>query len=296
MNSIKKYNDIGMNFSRNLKLAKRFYRKNRLHDALSVLLKLKHHGYEYPEVILLIAKVYDRLFYLTSEADYEVLAVDTYNEIIRYSPSRRYIRKAVKLQKNFFRRLSALNENEYRAQTKAEEFRYNTPQSPKAWYMLGANFPVRKDPYFVINAFSNALKLNDKYISALYRIGYIYQYNLNDSRSALGYYLKAIKIPPYQDNIESESTNVKIILEACCEIGGLYTAEEKYKKVISVFDHAFKIYMAYTDICSLQSIKKLLNDAYIASVKLGKLPAFEKHIMTNYGYELDMMLDEVGIV
>jgi len=296
MNSIKKYNNIGINFNRSLRLAKKFYRKNRLHEALSVLVKLKHHGYEYPEVILLIARVYDRLFYLTSEAEYEVMAVETYNEIIRYSPSRRYIRKAVKLQRNFYKRLSTLNENECRAQTKAEEFKYKKPQSPKAWYMLGANFSVRKDPYFVINAFTNAVKLNDKYISALYRIGYIYQYNLNDCKSALKYYLKTIKIPPYEDDIESESTNVKIILEACSEIGRIYLSEEKYIKVISAFDHAFKIYMAYSDICFLQNIKKLINDAYIASVKLGKVPAFEKYIRINFGHDLDMMLNELCLV
>ena len=88
---------------------------------------------------------------------------------------------------------------------------------------------------------------------------------------------------------------MKIILEACTEIGKIYTSEEKYKKVISVFDHAFKMYMAYSDICTLQSIKKLINDAYIASVKLDKLHALEKHIRNHFGHDLDMMLDELCI-
>jgi tetratricopeptide (TPR) repeat protein len=296
MNSIKSYNKIGINFTRSMRLAKSHYRKNRLHESLIVLLKLKHHGYDYPEVILLIAKVYDRLFYLTSEAEYEEKAFETFNEIIKYSPSKRYIKKAVKLQNEFVKRLSTLDENECKARTKAEEFRSNTPQSPKSWYMLGANFSVRKDPFFVINAYTNAVKLNDKYISALYRLGYVYQYNLNDTKSALGYYLKVIKITPYEDAIESESTNVKLILEACTEISEIYTSDEKYKKVISVFDHAFKIYMAYSDICSLHNIKKIINQAYLASVKINKLSALEKHIRTNFGYDLDMILDELGIV
>lgn len=296
MNSIKYINNIGINFNRSMRLAKRLFRKNRLHDALSILLTLKHHGYEYPEVILLTAKVYDRLYYLTSEADYEIMADETYNEIIKYSPSRRYARKAIKLRNNFIKRISTLNENECKAQVKAEEYKYNRPHSPKAWYMLGANFSVRKDPYFVINALTNAIRLNDKYISAFYRLGYVYQYNLNDCKSALNCYLKVIKIPPYEDTIESESTNVKIILEACNEIGKIYTSEGRYKKVISVFDHAFKIYMAYSDICSLLSIKKLINDAYIASVKLGQLSAFEKHIKTNFAHDLEMLLDELCLV
>ena len=91
--------------------------------------------------------------------------------------------------------------------------------SPKAWFMLGANFSVRKDPLFVINAFNNAIALNDKYISALFRLGYVYQYNMNDKNAALSLYLKVIKIPPYEDNIESESTNVKTILEVIVSLG-----------------------------------------------------------------------------
>ena len=54
--------------------------------------------------------------------------------------------------------------------------------------------------------------------------------------------------------------------------------------------------MAYSDICSLLNIRKIINDAYIASVKIGKLPALEKHIRKNFGHDLDTMLDELCIV
>lgn len=296
MNSIKSYNKIGLNFKENLRQAKSFYRKNRLHEALSILTKLRHHGYDDPEQMFLTAQVYDRLTLLTSEAEYEELTIETLNEIIKYSSNKKYIKKAVNLQNLFVKRISALNESEYKAQTKAEELKNSKTLSPKAWFILGANFSVRKDPLFVINAYNNAILLNDKYISALYRLGYIYQYNLNDTGSALSLYLKVIKIHPYEDNIESESTNVKTILEACTEISEIYSSEENYKKVISVFDHAFKLYTAYGDICSIHSIKKIIYNAHNASKKLNNVTALEKHVKINFGYDFVTILDELRIV
>ncbi|HNX24638.1 MAG TPA: hypothetical protein PKG60_11375 [Spirochaetota bacterium] len=296
MNSIKSYNKIGLNFKRSMRRAKSFYRKNRLHEALSILTRLKHHGYEEPELMFLTAKVYDRLTFLTSEPEYEHMAMETYDEIIKYSSSKRYVKKAVKFQNQFVKRIYAMDENEYKAQTKAEELKNKKTRSPKAWYILGANFSVRKDPLFVINAFNNAIQLNDKYISALYRLGYIYQYNLNDRISALSLYLKVIKIPPYEDTIESETTNIKTILEACTEISEIYSSEEKYEKAISVFDHAFKIYTAYGDICTIQSIKKIINNAYTASKELNNVSALKKHVRVNYGHDLDAILNELRII
>ncbi len=252
MNLIKfNNNEIGFNYRRSLRLAKSFYRKNRLLDAVSVLIKLRHHGYDDPEITLLAAQTYDKLTTLTSEAEYEELALELYDEIIRYSDDKKYVKKAAKLRDCFVQRLSQNNETETRARVKAEELKNSKIMSPKAWYMLGANFSARKDPLFVINAYNNAIQLNEKYISALYRLGYVYQYNLHDRVSALSLYLKAIKIEPYEDTIESESTNVKIILEACTEVSEIYNFDEQYQKVISVFDHSFKIYTAYSDICDI---------------------------------------------
>lgn len=295
MNIIKNQNKIGLDYKSSMKEAGKLFKKNRLHDSLSILNRLRYHGYDDPELLLLTAQVYDRLTLLTSEAEYEELAVVTFQEIIRYSHSKKYIKKAVKLQDQFMKRISTLNENEHRAQTKAVELKNGKNMSPKAWFMLGANFSVRKDPLFVINAFNNAISLNDKYISALFRLGYVYQYNMNDKNAALSLYLKVIKIPPYEDNIESESTNVKTILEACTEISGIYFADEQYKKTISVFDHAFKIHMAYGDICSIHNIKKIISNAYNASKELNNIPALKNHVKKNFGYDFDSILEELRI-
>lgn len=288
-------NKIGLDYKRSMKEAVNFFKKNRLHESLTIINRLRHHGYDEPELILLAAQVYDRLTFLTSEAEYEELAMETFNEIIRYSDNKKYIKKAVKLQNIFMKRISSLNDEEFKAQSKAEELKNSRNMSPKAWFMLGANFSVRKDPLFVINALNNAIELNDKYISALYRLAYVYQYNMNDRNSALSLYLKIIKIHPYEDNIESESTNVKTILEACGEISGIYMFDDRYKKAISVFDHAFKIVMAYGDICSIHSIKKIIANAYASSIKLDNLSALKKHVKKNFGYDLESILEELRI-
>jgi len=295
MNSIKNFNEIGLDYKQNIKQAKRLFRKNLLHDSLSILSKLKHHGYHDPELLLFMAKVCEKLTLLTSDIEFESMTIETYTEIIKYSNSRRYIKKADKLQKLFIKKISPDDEFAHKAQNKAKELKFNETKSPKAWFMLGANFSVRQDPHFVISAYKNAVKLNDKYISALYRLGYIHQYNLDDKTSALSYYLKAIKIAPHEDNIETESANVKIIIEACTEISVIYLSERKYSKVISAFDHAFKLFVLHSEICTLHSIKKIISNTYSASAKLNKIPALRKHLKINFGYELDALLDELGI-
>lgn len=295
MNTLIIHNKIGFNFRRSFRRARRFYRKNRLHEALSIITELRRHGYNDNELILLTAMVYDRLTILTSEAEYEELALETYEEIIRYSGSRRYIKKALKLQNLLIKNIYSLNENEQKAQSKAEELKNSSTMSPKAWYMLAANFSVRKDPLFVVDAYKKAVELNEKYISALYRLGYVYHYNLGDRDAALGCYLKAIKILPYEDSIESESTNVKTLLEACTEVSEIYSLEEKYGKVISVFDHAFKIFTAYGDICRIEAIRRIINNAHTAAGQLGQAAALKKHVKTNFGYDFDAILEELRI-
>jgi tetratricopeptide (TPR) repeat protein len=296
MNSIKNFNEIGLDYKQNIKQAKRLYRKNLLHDCLSVISKLKRHGYNDPELLLLMAKVCEKLTLLTSDIEFESMTMEAYTEIINFSNNKRYIKKADKLQKLFIKKISHTDEDVIKAQSKAKELKLSKPKSPKAWFMLGANFSVRQDPQFVITAYSNAVKLHEKYISALYRLGYIHQYNLNDKRSALSYYLKAIKIQPHEDNIESESTNVKIIIEACTEISAIYLSEYKYNKVISAFDHAFKLFVLYSDICALQGIKKIISNTYSASKKLNNIPALKNHIKNNFGYDLDELLSELRII
>jgi tetratricopeptide (TPR) repeat protein len=242
-----------------------------------------------------MAKVCEKLTLHTSDVEFEGMVTEAYMEIINFSNSKRHIKKAIKLQKAFMKKIYHTDEEIVKAQSKAIELKISNTKSPKAWFMLGANFSVRLDPQFVITAYSNAVKLNEKYISALYRLGYIHQYNLNDKTTAVSYYLRAIKIPPHEDKIESESTNVKIIIEACTEISEIYLSEYKYSKVISVFDHAFKLFVLYSDICTLHSIKKIIRNTYSASKKLNNIPALKKHVKNNFGYELDALFHELRV-
>ncbi len=278
-----------------LRKAKKLFRKNRLHESISILTKLKHHGFNTDEINLFIARAYDRLAFLTSEVEHEETAIEKYDEIIRYTGSRRYRKRAIKLRNRITDRISSLNESEKKACNRADEMMCNLPKSPKAWFMLGANFPVRKDPVFVINAYINAVKLNENYILALFRIGYLYHYYLKDPDTAAGFYLRLIKIPPYEDTIEPEAVNVKTLLEGCSELSDIYLQRNNMEKIISVFDHAMNIYRTYPDICSPHDIKRIIKNSHRAALSLDKLPALKKHVSSRYNIDLDMIFNELGI-
>jgi len=295
MNSLNRPNIIIVDHRKLLKRAKSLFRKNRLHESISILMKLKHHGYNHDEVNLLIARAYDKLAYLTSEAEYEDIALEKYEEIIRYTGSRRYRKRAIKFRNSFSKRISLLNESEKKACSRADEMKSNLPKSPKSWFMLGANFPIRKDPMFVINAYKNAVRLNENYILALFRIGYLYHYYLRDVETAKSFYLKMIKIPPYEDVVEPEALNVKTILEACSELSEIYLQNGDMKKVISVYDHALKIYKAYSDISSLHDIKRITKNSCQAAISLDNLPALKKHVISSFNIDLDSVLSELGM-
>ncbi len=277
------------------KRAGRLYKHNKLHEALELLLKLKHHGYDSPDYMLMLAKVYDRLAYITGESEYEDLALETYDDIINYSRSRRFRRKALKLQNRLAKKISRLNEDEYRAQSKAASMECDEPRSPKSWFMLGANFSVRKDPFFVINAYENAVKLNPNYIAALFRIGYIYHHNLEDSEKAMTFYHKIIRIAPYDDEVEPESVNVRTIIDTLGEMSQIYMKTRNFRKVISVFDHTMTFYNNYSAMCTMENIKGIIANANTASEKLGNNRALKKYVLENYGYNFDNLLNELRL-
>jgi len=295
MNSLNSPNIVIIDHRRLLRRAKSLFRKNRLHEAINILMKLKHHGYNNDEVNLLVARSYDKLAYLTSEVEYEDTALEKYEELIRYTGSRRYRKRAIKLRNSFSKRISSLNESEQKACSRAAEMKSSLPKSPKAWFMLGANFPVRKDPMFVINAYKNAVRLNENYILAMFRIGYLYQYYLQDNETAKSFYLRMIKITPCEDVVEPEAVNVKTILEGCNELSDIYLQKGDMKKVISVYDHALQIYKAYSDISSLHDIKRITKNSCHAALSLDNLLALKKHVISRFNIDIDSVLTELGI-
>jgi len=283
-------------YKESFKQAKKFYKKNRLHEAIAILVRLKHHGYDLPLTSLTLAMAYDKLAYLSGDKEYEDIALEEYDEIINYSTARKYKKKAIKLQNSLAKRISILNANEYKAHEKARELQENNPRSAKSWFMLGANFSVRKDPFFVIDAFENALALNPDYIVALYRIGYIYHHNLNDTEKALKYYLRAVKIDPFKDTTESESVNVSSIIKTCNELSDIYMKKKQLNRVLSVCDYTIRFYQTYNDLCSSESIKNIIDNSYKAARRLQKGDALNRYIFERYKLDFDSLLQELRIV
>jgi len=295
MNLIKKHNIKVIDHRKLLSEAKKLYRKNRLHESISILQKLIHHGFGNDEVTLLLARNYDKLCFLTSEAEYEEAALVHYNELINHSQIKKYKKKALKLRKKLVDRITTPGEAEKKAWSKAEELAQNYPKSAKAWFMLAANFPVRKNPLFVIDAYKNALKLNENYILAIFRLAYLHQHYLQDTKTAISYYLKMIKIPPHRDTIEPEAVNVKTLIEGCTELSDIFIFMKNYKKVLSAFDYSVKLFKEYQDILSIHDLKRLIKNSCFAASNLGTLSQFKKHILKNYNIDIDNIIEELGI-
>lgn len=283
-------------YKKSFKLAKKLYKKNRLHETIGILKKLKHHGYDLPLTSLTLAMTYDKVAYLSGDKEYEDMALEEYDEIINYSDSRKYRKKAVKLQNSLAKRISILNENDYKAHDKARELQAVSPRSAKSWFMLGSNFAARKDPFFVINSFENAIKLKPDYILALYRLGYIYHHNLNDTESALKYYLKVIRIDPFEDTTESESNNIKAVIETCNELSDIYMKKKQLNRVLSVCDYTLSFYQKYSELCSREGIKNIIENSYKAARRLQKEDALQKYIFDKYKLDFESLLRELRIV
>lgn len=283
-------------YAKSFKLAKKLYKKNRLHETIVILEKLKHHGHDLPLTSLTLAMAYDKFAYLSGDKEYEDKALEEYDEIINYSDSKKFRKKAVKLQNSLAKRTSTLNENDYKAHEKARELESNSPRSAKSWFMLGANFSARKDPFFVIDSFENALELKPDYILALYRLGYIYHHNLNDTENALKYYLRVIKIDPFEDTTESESNNVKAVIETCNELSGIYMQKKQLNKVLSVCDYTLGFYQKYSNLCSSEGIKNIIENSYKAARRLKKEDALKRYIFEKYKLDFDSLLRDLRIV
>lgn len=283
-------------YKKSFKLARKLYKKNRLHESITILKQLKHHGYDLPLTSLTLAMAYDKVAYLSEDKEYEDMALEEYSEIINYSDSKKYRKKAIKLQNSLAKRISILNEIEYKAHEKARELEALSPRSAKSWFMLGANFAVRKDPLFVINSFENAIELKPDYILALYRLGYVYHHNLNDTENALKYYLKVIKIDPFEDTTESESNNVKAIIETCNELSDIYMQKKQLNKVLSVCDYTLKFHQKYSDLYSSEGIKNIMENSYKAARRLQKEDALKKYILNKYKLDFESLLIELRIV
>jgi len=283
-------------YKESFRQAKKLYKKNRLHEAIAILARLKHHGYDPPLTSLTLAMAYDKMAYLSGDKEYEDIALEEYDDIINYSASKKYRKKAVKLQNSLAKRISLLNEDEYRARRKAREMEGKNPRSAKSWFILGANFSVRKDPFFVINAFENALSLNPDYILALYRSGYIYHHNLNDADKALKYYLRAVKIEPFKDTSEPESVNVKTIIAVCNELSDIYMKKKQLNRVLSVCDFTIQFYQTYSDLCSSDSLRNIIDNSYRAARRLQKGDALNRYIFDKYKLDFESLLQELRIV
>ena len=281
----------GLSNKKLFSIAELLYKKNRYHESVNTLKNLISSGYTTPEVKFLLARSYDKLSSHLKDIDYDDLAQKTYEELLQL-PLKRRIRSRVQMRYNrFINRISEFNVNDYKAVMKSIELSEDEKKSPKAWFMLGSNFNIRKDVDFVITTYKNALELDPSYMLALFRLGYIYQYNKNDELSALHYYVRLVKIDPDSDCNESETTNARCIMDACNQMSKIYYKRNKYRKIVAVLNRAIAIQNEYLPTSALTLVKNLIYLSDISASHLNLKSRLDSYLKKNYYLSFNYLLN-----
>jgi tetratricopeptide (TPR) repeat protein len=273
-------------------LSQFLYKKNKLFESVSALKFLIKRGYRNTDVRLQLARCYDRISFLLGDIEYEDLARETYEDILRTPLRRLKRRKILKCYNSLINRIYELHENEYNAFRKALQLKVENIKNPKIWMQLGANFNIRKNVDFVINAYQHALDLDPNYILALFRLGYIYQYNKNEEERALNYYTRLVKLHPEEDCNQSETSNARCILAGCNQLGKIYFEKKEYRKVVAVFNHALQIQDEYLAFSSLSSIRNLIYLADISATHINLRGTLDVYMKSRYYLSLNHLLNK----
>lgn len=274
------------------RLSQFLYKKNKLFESVNALRFLIKRGYGNTDVRFLLARCYDRISFILDDIEYEDLARETYEGILRTTSRRLKRRKILKSYNRLINRIFELNEKEYNAFRKASQLKAENINNPKIWLQLGANFNIRKDVDFVIHAYQQALDLDADYILALFRLGYIYQCNKHDENMALHYYTRLVKLNPADDNHESETTNARCILDGCNQLGKIYFERKEHRKVVAVFNQALKIQDEYLPISALSSIRYLIYIADISAQHINLRGTLDAHMKSRYYLSLNYLINK----
>lgn len=271
--------------------ARTWYKKNKLHESVRALQYLLNRQYAPFKVKVLLARCYERLSFLLRDIEYEDLAREIYENIITTARRRRR-RKVIREYNRLMNRIYELNDNEYRAFIKAHQLHMEQSPSPKKWLLLGSNFNIRKDVDFVINAYRNAIELDPNYIMALYRLGYVYQFNKGDEQSAIPYYIRLVKLDPADDHNESETTNARCILDGCNQLGRIYFHKKEYRKVIALFNQALRIQSEFLPSGVLSCIRDLIYFADLSAKQIQISDTLDTHLKRVYYFSFNQLLNK----
>ncbi len=271
--------------------ARKWYKENKLHESKSALRYLLNRQYAPFRVKVLLARCYERLSFLLKDIEYEDLAREIYEDIIA-TARRRHRRKVTGEYNRLMNRIYELNENEYRAFIKARQLHTEQAPTPKKWLLLGSNFNIRKDVDFVINAYRNAIEIDPNYIMALYRLGYVYQFNKGNVQSAIPCYVRLVKLNPAEDHNESETDNARCVLDGCNQLGKIYFHRKEYRKVIALFNQALRIQSEFLPADILSGIRELIYLADLSAKQIQIRDTLDSHLKRVYYLSLNQLLSK----
>ncbi|MFW5799833.1 MAG: tetratricopeptide repeat protein, partial [Spirochaetota bacterium] len=197
-----------------------------------------------------------------------------------------------KKQYKLYEKINYIFENtvshQKKMELKAQYLTNKDVKSSKAWLILSSNYDVSQNPNLAINFLKNAVWVNPKCITAYYKLGYIYENNLDKYDAAIYYYKKAVLLNPEDDVYEGRQTNARYIQLACRQLANLMYKNKNYKAVMLLLEKAIP-YSETAGYPSHELIRDLIHLAVKSSVKLKIKGKFLNKLYNKYNIEADIL-------
>jgi len=194
---------------------------------------------ENPKVVEIVAKSYLKEGIRNNIDDYLFKARVIIGDILSKPINDK--KKLIKLYEKANFLFESITPQQKKMEFKAQLLSKKDINNSKPWLILFSNYDVSENPNSAILFLKNAIWKNPNCISAYYKLGYIFEKNLNKIDASIYYYKKAVLLNPNDDKCEGIQTNARYIQMACKQLAGIMFTKENYKAVILLLEKALPL-------------------------------------------------------
>jgi tetratricopeptide (TPR) repeat protein len=256
------------------------------YDKIITLFEKGRLNNNHPKVIEIVAKAY--------------IKEGLHNHIDEYLFKAKYIigESIYKVEKNKKKLLKLYKKSDYifeesvtpqkKMELKAQLLIEKNTKSSKPWVILSSNYDVSEDPNSAIHFLKNAVWKNSKCIVAYYKLGYIYENNLNKIDASIYYYKKAVLLQPGDDKFEGVQENARYIQLACKQLAMIMYNQSKYKPAMLLLEKAIPL-SSIAGYESHELIRELIQTGIKSSDKLGLKAKFINKLHNKYNISPELL-------
>ncbi len=239
-----------------------------------------------PKIIENVAKSYLIQGQKDNIEEYLLKAKIIIEDILKNSP--KYPKRLLKLYKKACYIFKSMLSPQKQTELKAQLLDIRSIKSSKAWLILASNYDVSNNPNLAIKFLKHAVWSNPNCITAFYKLGYIYEKNLNKIDAAIYYYKKTVLLSPEDDRFEGVKINAQYIQMACRQLGLILYERGNYKPVLLLAEKSLPL----SDLAGFPShklIRELLHIAIKSSIKMNMREKFINRLISKYNIEEDII-------